>query len=113
MSLVVQLSRKEEIACAHRLHSVHLSDEENLNIYGKCNNIHGHGHNYVFKVNNFAPLSKILHTAETYKSLRFCAFLRNFRKLTAKNTTKLEKSYKSLRFLKNISVTIYRSIVFL
>ena len=35
--------------------------------------------------------------------LRF--FLRNVRKLTAKNTTKLENSYKSLRFLKNISVT--------
>jgi len=28
--------------------------------------------------------------------------------LTDKNTTKLEKSYESLRFLKNISVTIYK-----
>ena len=32
----------------------------------------------------------------------------NLRKLTAKNTTKLENSYKTLPFLKNISVTIYR-----
>lgn len=26
--------------------SNHLSDEENLNIFGKCNNKNGHGHNY-------------------------------------------------------------------
>jgi len=48
----------------------------------------------------------------TYKSLSFALFwqfLRNFRKLTVKNTTKLENSYKPLRFLKNISATIYRS----
>jgi 6-pyruvoyltetrahydropterin/6-carboxytetrahydropterin synthase len=31
---------------AHRLHSPALSDEENLKIYGKCNNPGGHGHEY-------------------------------------------------------------------
>jgi len=36
-------------------------------------------------------------------------FLKNVRKLTAKNSSKLENSYKSLRCLKNIIVTIYRS----
>lgn len=28
------------------LRSVHLSDEDNIKVYGKCNNPHGHGHNY-------------------------------------------------------------------
>ena len=50
MKLFIQISRKEEISCAHRLHSIHLTDQENKEIYGKCNNIHGHGHNYAFKV---------------------------------------------------------------
>ncbi|NWX19116.1 PTPS synthase, partial [Aegotheles bennettii] len=27
-------------------HSKSLSDEENLKLFGKCNNPHGHGHNY-------------------------------------------------------------------
>ena len=37
--------------------------------------------------------------------LRF--FLGNFRKLATKNTTKLDKFFKSLRFFKNIIVTIW------
>ena len=36
-----------EIAAAHRLHCPDLGDEENRRIFGKCNNPHGHGHNYV------------------------------------------------------------------
>jgi 6-pyruvoyltetrahydropterin/6-carboxytetrahydropterin synthase len=35
---------------AHRLHNVLKSDEWNRRIFGKCNNPHGHGHNYVLEV---------------------------------------------------------------
>ena len=31
---------------AHRLHSTHLSDADNSAVYGKCHNLHGHGHRY-------------------------------------------------------------------
>lgn len=31
---------------AHRLHSPKLSDDKNRKIYGKCNNLNGHGHEY-------------------------------------------------------------------
>ncbi len=37
-------------SAAHRLHSAHLSDEENQAVFGKCNNVHGHGHNYTLDV---------------------------------------------------------------
>ena len=30
----------------HRLHNPSLDEETNRRIYGKCNNPHGHGHNY-------------------------------------------------------------------
>ncbi|XP_072050729.1 6-pyruvoyl tetrahydrobiopterin synthase-like [Amphiura filiformis] len=46
----VYLSRVEKISACHRLHSNHLSDEENKKIYGKCNNPNGHGHNYTVTV---------------------------------------------------------------
>lgn len=39
--------RKVSFSAAHRLFSPHLSDEENQALYGKCYNVHGHGHNYV------------------------------------------------------------------
>ncbi len=38
------------ISASHRLHSDALSAEENRATYGKCNNLHGHGHNYVVEV---------------------------------------------------------------
>jgi 6-pyruvoyltetrahydropterin/6-carboxytetrahydropterin synthase len=40
------VTRTENISCAHRLHSPYLSEDENAELYGKCNNPNGHGHNY-------------------------------------------------------------------
>ncbi|KAG8008929.1 6-pyruvoyl tetrahydrobiopterin synthase [Nibea albiflora] len=40
------ISRVQCFSACHRLHSIHLSDEENKQVYGKCNNPNGHGHNY-------------------------------------------------------------------
>ena len=34
---------------AHRLHNPRQSDEWNREVFGKCNNPHGHGHNYVIE----------------------------------------------------------------
>ncbi len=38
-----------EFAAAHRLHSLNLTDQENADFFGKCNNPSGHGHNYKLK----------------------------------------------------------------
>jgi 6-pyruvoyltetrahydropterin/6-carboxytetrahydropterin synthase len=37
-------------SASHRLHSDDLSEAENREVYGKCNNPHGHGHNYFVEV---------------------------------------------------------------
>ena len=42
----VFIRRKYSFAASHRLHCHALSDKENQDIYGKCNNPNGHGHNY-------------------------------------------------------------------
>src|SRR5271166_2280031 len=42
--------RRYSLSASHRLHSDALSAEENSAAYGKCNNPHGHGHNYVVEV---------------------------------------------------------------
>lgn len=42
--------RRYMMSASHRLHCDSLSDEENRSAYGKCNNPHGHGHNYVVEV---------------------------------------------------------------
>lgn len=42
--------RRYLLSASHRLHAEALTDEENRAAYGKCNNPHGHGHNYVVEV---------------------------------------------------------------
>jgi 6-pyruvoyltetrahydropterin/6-carboxytetrahydropterin synthase len=42
--------RRYMLSASHRLHSNALSAEENRAVYGKCNNPHGHGHNYGIEV---------------------------------------------------------------
>lgn len=41
------VTRRYRFCAAHRLHTDHLSAEENWATFGKCNNPNGHGHNYV------------------------------------------------------------------
>lgn len=49
-TLKIELGRRYRFSASHRLHSLHLSEEENSRIFGKCNNPYGHGHNYVVEV---------------------------------------------------------------
>jgi 6-pyruvoyltetrahydropterin/6-carboxytetrahydropterin synthase len=51
-----RVTRRYEFAASHRLHSVELSEAHNRELYGKCNNPHGHGHNYLVEVSARGPL---------------------------------------------------------
>ncbi len=44
------VTRRYRFCAAHRLHTDHLSPEENWAAFGKCNNPNGHGHKYVVLV---------------------------------------------------------------
>jgi 6-pyruvoyltetrahydropterin/6-carboxytetrahydropterin synthase len=48
--------RRYMLSASHRLHSEALSDEQNQAAYGKCNNPHGHGHNYIVEVMVAGPV---------------------------------------------------------
>ena len=47
---MIYVTRKIEFSASHLYHNPALSPEENRRIFGKCNNPHGHGHNYVLEV---------------------------------------------------------------
>jgi 6-pyruvoyltetrahydropterin/6-carboxytetrahydropterin synthase len=44
------LTRRYLFSASHRLHCDEMSVAENQAVYGKCNNPHGHGHNYSVEV---------------------------------------------------------------
>jgi 6-pyruvoyltetrahydropterin/6-carboxytetrahydropterin synthase len=46
----VTLTRGYHFSASHRLDCEALSPQENRDVYGKCNNPHGHGHNYRVEV---------------------------------------------------------------
>ncbi len=44
------LNRRYRFSASHRLHNPVMTDEQNRECYGKCNNPHGHGHNYIVEI---------------------------------------------------------------
>ena len=47
---MIYLTRRAEFSASHYYHSPAFTPEENQRLFGKCNNPHGHGHNYVLHV---------------------------------------------------------------
>ena len=54
----VQLSRRFTFSAAHRLHNAEWSEERNRDVFGKCNNANGHGHNYTVLVYVRGPVDE-------------------------------------------------------
>jgi 6-pyruvoyltetrahydropterin/6-carboxytetrahydropterin synthase len=47
---MLYVTRREVFSASHRLYKPELTDEENEEIFGKCSNPNGHGHNYTLEV---------------------------------------------------------------
>lgn len=46
----VYVTKLFHFSSAHRLHSYYLNQDDNIELFGKCNNLYGHGHNYKLEV---------------------------------------------------------------
>ena len=54
--MMPRLTKRYRFSASHRLHAGRLSAEQNLRVFGKCNNPHGHGHNYTLEVSVSGPI---------------------------------------------------------
>jgi 6-pyruvoyltetrahydropterin/6-carboxytetrahydropterin synthase len=54
----VTFTRRYHFSASHRLDCEALSPQENRDVYGKCNNPHGHGHNYRLEVSVRGPIDR-------------------------------------------------------
>jgi 6-pyruvoyltetrahydropterin/6-carboxytetrahydropterin synthase len=52
----MRVTRRYRFAASHRLHSAAFSEQQNRELYGKCNNPYGHGHDYVLYVTAAGPV---------------------------------------------------------
>ena len=55
---MIRVTRRYRFAASHRLHSEHFTDEQNREIFGKCNNPYGHGHDYEVDVTARGPVDE-------------------------------------------------------
>lgn len=53
---MIRVTRKYRFCASHRLHTDARSAEENRELYGKCDNPYGHGHNYELAVSARGPV---------------------------------------------------------
>lgn len=54
----MRLTSRYRFSASHRLDTPALSPEENRKLYGKCNNPHGHGHDYVLEITVDGPVDQ-------------------------------------------------------
>ncbi len=55
---MIRVTRKYRLSASHRLHAATLTEDLNREIYGKCDNPYGHGHNYEVAVSVRGPLDQ-------------------------------------------------------
>ncbi|XP_065200937.1 6-pyruvoyl tetrahydrobiopterin synthase [Planococcus citri] len=67
---IAYLSRIESFSACHRLHSPFLNEKDNLEEYGKCNNLNGHGHNYSLEVTLKGPVNPKTGMVENLNELK-------------------------------------------
>ncbi|KAM4716041.1 6-pyruvoyl tetrahydrobiopterin synthase [Anableps anableps] len=66
------ITRVQSFSACHRLHSLHLSDEDNKEVYGKCNNPYGHGHNYKVEVTVRGKIDPVTGMVMNLTDLKRC-----------------------------------------
>ncbi|KAG0173182.1 hypothetical protein DFQ28_011671 [Apophysomyces sp. BC1034] len=72
MTAISYITRVESFSAAHRLHSPRLSKEENLELYGKCNHINFHGHNYKVEITLRGPINPLTGMVMNLVDLKKC-----------------------------------------
>ncbi len=108
----VSVFRKEHFNAAHRLHNPTLSDSENQNVFGKCNNANFHGHNYELVVRITGEVDPITGYVIDMKVLSKIIKEKILDKFDHKNLNLDTQEFKSLNpTAENIAVVIWNILL--
>ncbi|XP_078047740.1 6-pyruvoyl tetrahydrobiopterin synthase purple isoform X1 [Augochlora pura] len=108
---IAYLTRKESISSCHRLHSDNLTEEENKEVYGKCNNYWGHGHNYTVKVTVRGPVDPITGMVMNLSDLKLYMKRVVMEQLDHKNLDKDVPYFKNVvSTTENVAIYIFNEL---
>nr|CAG4648984.1 EOG090X0HIM [Polyphemus pediculus] len=108
---IAHLTRKETFSACHRLHSTELSDDENREIFSKCNNPNGHGHNYTVEITVKGPVDQVTGMVMNISELKEYMDISIMKVMDHKNLDK-DVSYfeNKVSTTENVAVFIWDSI---
>jgi 6-pyruvoyltetrahydropterin/6-carboxytetrahydropterin synthase len=100
------LTRRYRFSASHRLHSDVMSAEENVATYGKCNNPHGHGHNYALEV---TVSGQVDHNGMVCNLLDLDGFVRDqiLERFDVQNLNTLPEFSRAVPTTESLSTVIY------
>lgn len=108
MNKRIAVYRKEHFNAAHRLHNPELSASENAQLFGKCNYVNYHGHNYELIVRVTGEIDPRSGYVIDLKVLSDLIKEKVLDKFDHKNLNLDTKEFKNLNpTAENIAVVIY------
>lgn len=102
------LSRRYRFSASHRLHTDAFDAETNRDVFGKCNNPHGHGHNYVVQVTLSGQVDPVTGMVCDLGELDRFAQANLLARFDRVNLNMLECFKGKVSTTENLSVEIYR-----
>lgn len=105
---MVKVTRQYRFPASHRLHSSQLSADENREVYGKCNNPFGHGHDYVLQVQVSGPVDEETGLAVSVDALDALVGRRVLRLVTHTNLNDLPEFAVAVPTTEMLAVAVDR-----
>lgn len=109
---MVYVTRREVFSASHRLHNDSLSEDENKEVFGKCNNPNSHGHNYILEVVVKGDIDKRTGYVIDLKKLKTIIIENVIRKVDHKNlNTDVDFLKGMVTTTENLAVSIWEQLV--
>ena len=102
------LSRRYHFSASHRLHTDAYDAAKNRAVYGKCNNPHGHGHNYTVQVTLSGQVDPATGMVCNLADLDAFAQRNLIDRFDQQNLNTLDCFEYSVSSTENLTVEIYR-----
>jgi 6-pyruvoyltetrahydropterin/6-carboxytetrahydropterin synthase len=105
---VAHLGRRYHFSASHRLHTEALTADRNREVFGKCNNPFGHGHNYVVELVFSGPVSPITGMVTNLADLDSFAHRNLLARFDHANLNTLPCFLETVSTTENLSTEVWR-----
>jgi 6-pyruvoyltetrahydropterin/6-carboxytetrahydropterin synthase len=103
------LSRRYHFSASHRLHTSAFDAAKNAAVFGKCNNPHGHGHNYTVQVTLSGQVDPVTGMVCNLADLDAFAQTNLLSRFHHTNLNMLDCFQNTVSTTENLSIEIYRT----